>query len=155
MTTKLEPKGKLGVAAAAVGAVNGPEDELFDWDAVDWRACERQVERLRQRIALLHMEGEPIFKDAASVDYRNRPVVQRLSIQEATGNAKRHVPQRAGSEADRVFKIAALHLEMVRAEIHSFRPDDSGQIFHRVSQAGIGLYFTIAALPYRRVDVAA
>jgi len=50
MTTKLEPKGKLDVAGASVAAVNGPEGEPFDWDAVDWRACERQVQRLRQRI---------------------------------------------------------------------------------------------------------
>jgi RNA-directed DNA polymerase len=58
MTTKLEPKGKLGIASAAVGAVNGPEDELFDWDAVDWRACERRVERLRQRIFTASQLGD-------------------------------------------------------------------------------------------------
>ena len=45
MTTRLEPAGKLGAAATAVAVVNGPQDELFDWDAVDWRACERQVQR--------------------------------------------------------------------------------------------------------------
>ena len=58
MTTKLEPKGKLGIVSAAVGAVNGPEGELFDWDAVDWRACERQVERLRQRIFTASQVGD-------------------------------------------------------------------------------------------------
>jgi RNA-directed DNA polymerase len=58
MTTKLEPKGKLGIAEAAVVAVNGPEDELFDWDAVDWRACERRVERLRQRIFTASQVGD-------------------------------------------------------------------------------------------------
>lgn len=30
--------------------VNGPEDRPFDWDAVDWRAREDEVRRLRQRI---------------------------------------------------------------------------------------------------------
>jgi RNA-directed DNA polymerase len=30
--------------------VNGPKDAAFDWDAVDWRACEGNVRRLRQRI---------------------------------------------------------------------------------------------------------
>jgi RNA-directed DNA polymerase len=29
--------------------VNGPED-LIDWDAIDWRAEEEKVRRLRQRI---------------------------------------------------------------------------------------------------------
>ena len=48
MTTSLEPKDKLG--AASIEVVNGPEDEILDWHAVDWRACEETVRRLRQRI---------------------------------------------------------------------------------------------------------
>ncbi len=39
-----EPRGKLDTIA-----VNGPEDVL-DWDAVDWRAHEDNVARLRRRI---------------------------------------------------------------------------------------------------------
>ena len=31
-------------------AVNGPEDEVLDWDAVDWRRVEDDVRRLRQRL---------------------------------------------------------------------------------------------------------
>jgi RNA-directed DNA polymerase len=38
------PKGKLGTVT-----VNGPED-LPDWDAIDWRAHEGNVRRLRRRI---------------------------------------------------------------------------------------------------------
>jgi RNA-directed DNA polymerase len=30
--------------------VNGPEDEIIDWDAVEWRRVEEDVRRLRQRI---------------------------------------------------------------------------------------------------------
>jgi hypothetical protein len=30
--------------------VNGPEGDVVDWDAVDWRAVEDDVRRLRQRI---------------------------------------------------------------------------------------------------------
>ena len=30
--------------------VNGPEDEVLDWDRIDWRAQEDNVRRLRQRI---------------------------------------------------------------------------------------------------------
>jgi RNA-directed DNA polymerase len=47
MTTRLEPTDKLGVVP--VGAANGPEGVL-DWHAIDWRACEEHVRRLRQRI---------------------------------------------------------------------------------------------------------
>jgi RNA-directed DNA polymerase len=39
----------FAVAAADLG-VNGPKDEPCDWNAVDWRAVEGQVRRLRQRI---------------------------------------------------------------------------------------------------------
>ncbi len=30
--------------------VNGPEDDVVDWDAVGWRQVEDDVRRLRQRI---------------------------------------------------------------------------------------------------------
>ena len=35
---------------AGVTVVNGPEDELLDWHAIDWRAAEDDGRRLRQRI---------------------------------------------------------------------------------------------------------
>jgi RNA-directed DNA polymerase len=38
------------VVAADTLTVNGPEDETPDWDAIDWRAHEGQVRRLRRRI---------------------------------------------------------------------------------------------------------
>jgi N-terminal domain of reverse transcriptase len=42
-------------AMAAPDEVNGPEGQAQDhdaasWDAIDWRACEDRVRRLRQRI---------------------------------------------------------------------------------------------------------
>ena len=37
------------MAMSALG-VNGPEDDALDWDAIDWRAHEDNVRRLRQRI---------------------------------------------------------------------------------------------------------
>jgi N-terminal domain of reverse transcriptase len=48
--------GKLDAAAAAV--VNGPEDELSGWHAVDWRAAEENVRRLRQRIFTASQAGD-------------------------------------------------------------------------------------------------
>jgi RNA-directed DNA polymerase len=49
-----EPKDKLGAARA----VNGPEDATLDWDAIDWRACEASVRRLRQRIFTASRAGD-------------------------------------------------------------------------------------------------
>ena len=46
----------FALAMAALDEVNGPEgppgekDTAAAWDQVDWRACEGQVRRLRQRI---------------------------------------------------------------------------------------------------------
>jgi len=37
--------GKLDAVTA-----NGPEDDVVDWDAVDWRRVEDDVRRLRHRI---------------------------------------------------------------------------------------------------------
>jgi len=51
-----EPKDKLDAAATVV--VNGPEDETPDWHAVDWRAVEESVRRLRQRIFTASQAGD-------------------------------------------------------------------------------------------------
>jgi N-terminal domain of reverse transcriptase len=48
MTEAPEPKDKLDAATSVV--VNGPEDATLDWRQIDWRACEANVRRLRQRI---------------------------------------------------------------------------------------------------------
>jgi RNA-directed DNA polymerase len=45
------------VARAALD-VNGPEDAALDWDAIDWRAHEDNVRRLRQRIFKATREGD-------------------------------------------------------------------------------------------------
>jgi RNA-directed DNA polymerase len=51
-----EPKGKLDAATMVV--VSGPEDVPLDWHAVDWRACEENVRRLRQRIFTASKAGD-------------------------------------------------------------------------------------------------
>jgi RNA-directed DNA polymerase len=53
----LEPKGKLDTVQVTV-QVNGPEDEVLDWDALDWRVHEDNVRRLRQRIFKAVEEGD-------------------------------------------------------------------------------------------------
>ncbi len=51
-----EPKGKLDATTKV--AANGPEDGVLDWDAVDWRACEKRVRCLRQRIFTASQVGD-------------------------------------------------------------------------------------------------
>ncbi len=56
MTEAPKPKDKLDAIANAM--VNGPEDETLGWDAIDWRACEDSVRRLRQRIFTASKAGD-------------------------------------------------------------------------------------------------
>jgi RNA-directed DNA polymerase len=44
--------------AMAALEVNGPEDVATDWDAIDWRAHEEDVRRLRQRIFKATRDGD-------------------------------------------------------------------------------------------------
>jgi RNA-directed DNA polymerase len=59
-----EPKDKLDTmtetttAFAVTAKVNGPEDEVLDWDAIDWCTQEDNVERLRQRIFKATRDGD-------------------------------------------------------------------------------------------------
>jgi hypothetical protein len=48
-----EPMGKLDTVT-----VNGPEGEVVDWDAVDWRRVDDDVRRLRQRIFTATQAGD-------------------------------------------------------------------------------------------------
>jgi RNA-directed DNA polymerase len=48
----------LDAATAAVGVVNGPEDDTLDWHAIDWRRVEADVRRLRQRIFTASQAGD-------------------------------------------------------------------------------------------------
>jgi len=54
MTKTLEPTDKLD----ATTVVNGPEGEVLDWHAIDWRAVEDDVRRLRQRIFTASQAGD-------------------------------------------------------------------------------------------------
>ncbi len=53
-----EPEDKLDAATTPVGVVNGPEDAILDWHAVDWRRVEANVRRLRQRIFTASKAGD-------------------------------------------------------------------------------------------------
>ena len=67
MTTAPEPKdkldamtGQLDADADAARIVSGPKGDVLDvdWDAIDWRAQEDNVRRLRQRIFTATRDGD-------------------------------------------------------------------------------------------------
>jgi RNA-directed DNA polymerase len=69
--------------------VNGPEDEPLDWDAIDWRAQEEDVRRLRQRIFAASRAG-----DLAKV--RNLQKLMLRSRANALVSVRRVTEQNAG-----------------------------------------------------------
>jgi RNA-directed DNA polymerase len=56
MTEAPEPTDKLDAMANVMA--NGPEGATLGWDAIDWRACEDGVRRLRQRIFTASKAGD-------------------------------------------------------------------------------------------------
>src|SRR5258708_5912188 len=86
----LEPKGKLDaiLTDTKVDAVtvNGPEDVFPAWDAIDWRTCEDDVRRLRQRI----------FKAAQEQDWPKVRNLQKLMLRSRSNTltSVRQVTQR-------------------------------------------------------------
>jgi RNA-directed DNA polymerase len=130
--------GKLGATAGDPTAVmadprmladvaNGPED-LLDWDSVDWRGQEQQVQRLRQRI----------FKAAQAADWKQVRNLQKLMLR-SRANALvsvRRVTQRNTGR----------HTPGVDGQVALTSPDraDLAMRLHRLGGPG-------EALPVRRV----
>jgi len=52
------PAGAAVLPAGGCRVVNGPEDQHLEWGAVDWRAAEDEVRRLRQRIFTASKDGD-------------------------------------------------------------------------------------------------
>jgi RNA-directed DNA polymerase len=46
------------VTASAAVVVNGPADDVLDWEAIDWRTQQEHVRRLRQRIFKATRDGD-------------------------------------------------------------------------------------------------
>ena len=102
--------------------VNGPEDLPFDWDAVDWRVCEDEVRRLRQRI----------FKATQEQDWAKVRSLQKLMLRSWSNTllSVRQATQRnAGRKTAGVDREVALTPDArvrmavrVHGSIHSWQP---------------------------------
>src|SRR5262245_32399129 len=111
------------------GVLNGPE-ELLDWDAVNWRHTEAQVQRLRQRI----------FKATQAGDLKRVRNLQKLMLRSLANTlvSVRQVTQRN----------AGRHTPGVDGQVALTSPDRAGlaMLLHRQTGAG-------HALPVRRVYI--
>jgi len=117
----------FALAMAALDEVNGPEDQARDqdairWDAIDWRACEGEVRRLRQRI----------FKASQEQDWAKARNLQKLMLRSRSNTlvSVRQVTQRnAGRKTAGIDGEVALTPEAradaavrVHQSISSWRP---------------------------------
>ena len=122
-------------AMAALDEVNGPEDRPrkqdapAGWDQIDWRACEGQVRRLRQRI----------FKAAQEQDWPKVRNLQKLMLRSRSNTlvSVRQVTQRnAGRKTAGIDGEVALTSEtraevavQVRQSITSWQPRAVRRVF--------------------------
>ena len=63
--------------------VNGPEGDVLDWDAVDWRAVEDDVRRLRQRIFTATQAGDlKKVRNLQKLMVRHEARVSRMGVKD-------------------------------------------------------------------------
>lgn len=111
--------------------VNGPEDAVLDWDAIDWRAHEDNVRRLRQRI----------FKAAKNGDDKRLRDLQRLMLR-SFSNTLISVRQVTQLNAGR--RTAGVDGEVV------VTPAGRAGLAVRLHRSG---WSSLEALPVRRVHI--
>ncbi|MGW4956428.1 group II intron reverse transcriptase/maturase [Nonomuraea sp. NPDC004186] len=103
----------MAMAEGGVGA-NGPEDESLEWNAVDWRAAEDRVRRLRQRIFAATRAGD--HKRVRSLQKLMLRILSNtlISVRQVTErNAGRLTPGVDGRIA-----LSAADKELLVIEIH-------------------------------------
>jgi RNA-directed DNA polymerase len=102
--------------------VNGPEDCSRDWDAVDWRACDDEVRRLRQRI----------FKASREQDWAKVRNLQKLMlrsrsntlvcVRQATQRNAGRMTAGVDGEVAMTSPARAVMVERVHRSIGSWKP---------------------------------
>ncbi len=114
-------------AMAALDEVNGPEDQARDhdavsWDAIDWRACEGQVRRLRQRIFKATREQDwPRVRNLQKLMLRSRANTL-VSVRQVT---QRNAGRRTAGIDGEVALTSSSRAEVagrVHASITSWKP---------------------------------
>lgn len=85
-----------------------------------------------------HVEGEAVGEESASGEERDGAVLESFVIELASSESVGLEPEIGEREVDGIFEVTALRLEVVRPEVHAFRPHNSREGSHA------WLYFTSA-----------
>jgi RNA-directed DNA polymerase len=121
-----EPKDKLDAMTTtatampdAVVVVNGPEDDLLDWDAIDWRTAEDDVRRLRQRIFTASQAGDlKRVRNLQKLMLRSRANTL-LSVRRVT---ERNAGRKTAGVDGKVVLLPAAKVELVDWVQHNTEP---------------------------------
>ena len=103
----------------AVVVVNGPEDDLLDWDAIDWRTAEDDVRRLRQRIFTASQAGDlKRVRNLQKLMLRSRANTL-LSVRRVT---ERNAGRKTAGVDGKVVLLPAAKIELVDWVQHHTEP---------------------------------
>ena len=86
----------------------------------DRRKQRRKIAGLRRDIRAGHVEGEPVREKAACVSQSKSSVAQCVRVKLQSGKSVSVAPKAGSDEIQGIFEVAALGLEMMGTEIHSF-----------------------------------
>ena len=99
--------------------VNGPEDDLLDWDAIDWRTAEDDVRRLRQRIFTASQAGDlKRVRNLQKLMLRSRANTL-LSVRRVT---ERNAGRKTAGVDGKVVLLPAAKVELVDWVQHNTEP---------------------------------
>src|ERR1017187_4956044 len=88
------------------------------------------IARLGQRVTPRNVKGQSIFKNPAGMDQGHRSIAQGVGVELAGRKTVGVFPETRCREVYRLLEIAILCLEVMRTEVHSFGPYDSGKRLH-------------------------
>src|SRR2546427_9631878 len=121
--------GSTATMASSTAKVNGPEDDLDEWAAIDWRTHEDNVRRLRQRI----------FKATKAGDLRRVRQLQKLMLRSLSNTlvsvrqvTQRNAGRRTAGIDGQVALTSQARAEMavqVHACIGSHRPSPVRRVY--------------------------
>lgn len=127
MTRTLEPRDKLD--APKTSGANGPEDELFDWQSIDWKTAGEDVQRLRRRIFTATREGNlKQVRNLQKLMLRSRSNALAAVRRVTEINAGRKTPGVDGFTALRDTSKAIL-VEWIRSQARTWKPMEVKRVY--------------------------
>src|SRR6185437_6364308 len=121
--------GKIAVEPIVAAAGDG--EVKREYGVCGWEDF-KKIAQGRKRIGVGDFGGKAVGGNPRGVEKRAGSVGQGFPVELEMQQAPRLTPQAGGEKSHRVFKVAALCLQMMGAQIHPLGPDDPRKEFHSV-----------------------